>query len=79
MSTCSTWFEADYIRIFTQPEKTFFFVFKKLDRTYYWPSFPRYTQKDIDDEAAKLVALPVTDKLVFGDIEQKSSWGFGQC
>lgn len=49
----------------------FFFVFIKHDRTYRWPDFPKYTPRDIDTQAASLAALPVNDKVLFGDIWAK--------
>jgi hypothetical protein len=55
-------------RIFSQPELTFFFVFKKLDQTYYWPSLPVYSQKDAEMEAASLQDCPINEEIRFGDI-----------
>ena len=57
--------------LFTQPQRTFFFVFKKLDKTYHWPNFPKYTQQDIEVEAAELLDSPINDDLRFGDIWEK--------
>ncbi|ROT41103.1 FAD/NAD(P)-binding domain-containing protein [Sodiomyces alkalinus F11] len=57
--------------LFTQPEKTFFFVFIHLDTTYYWPLFPKYTKQDAEREASKLLNFPVHDGVVFGDIWEK--------
>ncbi|ORY03474.1 hypothetical protein BCR34DRAFT_617773 [Clohesyomyces aquaticus] len=54
--------------IMTQPQLTFFFVFKKLDQTHYWPNFPKYSRKDIETEASLLVDLHVNDDVLFGEI-----------
>jgi hypothetical protein len=64
-------FSANNYRLFTQPQLTFFFVFIKLDKTHYWPSHPKYSQKDIETEAAKIADSPIQEGLVFGEIWEK--------
>ena len=54
--------------IITQPGRTFFFVFIKLPKVVRWPNRFRYTAEDADREAAKLMDLPVTESVMFGEI-----------
>ena len=49
----------------------FFFVFIKHDKTYHWPAFPKYTPDDIEEQAASVMALPMNEKVLFGDIWAK--------
>ena len=55
----------------TQPTKTFFFIFIRLDKTYHWPAFPKYAPEDVETEAAKLADLPINDQLLFGELWAK--------
>jgi hypothetical protein len=47
---------------------TFFFVFIKQDKTYHWPSLPKFTKDDMEKQAAALAHLPLNEEVVFGDI-----------
>lgn len=55
----------------THPERTFFFVFIKLDKTYHWPAFPKYTAEDVDRQANAIADLPINDQLLFGELWSK--------
>ena len=57
--------------VITQPGKIFFFVFIKLKEPHRWPSKLSYTKEDAEAEAEKLVDLPVTEHLLFGEIWKK--------
>lgn len=52
----------------TQPDRAFFFVFIRLDKTYHWPAFPRYTAEDVEREAARVADLPINDTVLFGEL-----------
>ncbi|RDW80309.1 FAD binding protein-3 [Coleophoma cylindrospora] len=52
--------------LLTQPHMIFFFVFMKQDKTYHWPVFPKYTQDDVNMQAASLAALPFTPNIALG-------------
>lgn len=54
--------------IITQPGRTFFFVFIKLPQVVRWPNRSHFTAEDAEREAAKLMDLPVTESVVFGEI-----------
>ncbi|KAJ1337160.1 FAD dependent monooxygenase [Microdochium nivale] len=52
----------------TQSDRTFFFVFFRVDKPYSQYTRPRWTQKDADDAAARVMDRPVSENVVFGDI-----------
>lgn len=52
----------------TQPDKTFWFVFTRLEKPFTWPQRQRYTEQDAEDAAARVSTYPVSENLVFGEV-----------
>lgn len=52
----------------TQPHRTFFFVFFRVDKPYSQYTRPRWTEKDANEAAAKVLDHPISENLVFGDV-----------
>ena len=54
-----------------QPDKTYWFVFMRVDKPYSTYKRPRYTEKDAEDAAASLAEHPVSGTKVFGELWKK--------
>lgn len=52
----------------SQPNKVFFFVIFRLEKSYTWPKRERYTDEDAEALAKSISDRPVCDSLVFGEI-----------
>ena len=59
------------IQIVTQPDATFFLVYRKLEKPVIGPTRSHYTQQDADNEAAIFADSPVTENVLFKDIYEK--------
>ena len=59
------------IQIVTQPDATFFLVYRKLEKPVIGPMRSHYTQEDADKEAAIFADSPVTEDVLFKDIYEK--------
>ena len=59
------------IQIVTQPDATFFLVYRKLEKPVIGPMRSHYTQEDADKEAAVFADSPVTEDVLFKDIYEK--------
>lgn len=44
------------------------FIFEKLDKKYYTPNIPRYTEKDAEIMAAKYMDFSITERILFRDV-----------
>ena len=55
----------------TQPDKTFFFVFFRLQQPFTWPHRQRYTDEDAETLAASVASHPLCETLVFGELWKK--------
>ncbi|KGO77075.1 Monooxygenase, FAD-binding [Penicillium italicum] len=55
----------------TQPDKLFFFVFFRLDKSFTWPQRQRYTDADAEELAASVANHSLCETLVFGEIWKK--------
>ena len=53
-------------------DRTYYFVFEKLDKTYKHPSIPRYTEADKVEFAERHGDMRVTDKVVVRDLHKNS-------
>ncbi|KAF2726640.1 FAD binding domain protein [Polyplosphaeria fusca] len=52
----------------TQPTKTFFFVFFRLDKPFTWPKRERFTEQEAEELAASVADHPVSETLLFGEL-----------
>ena len=59
------------IQIVTQPDATFFLVYRKLEKPVTGTARSHYTQQDADDEAAIFADSPVTEDVLFKDVYDK--------
>ena len=59
------------IQIVTQPNATFFLVYRKLEKPIIGPTRSHYSQQDADNEAAIFADSPVTENVLFKDIYAK--------
>ncbi len=51
-----------------QPDKTYWFVFMRVDKPYSTYKRPRYTEKDAEDAAASMAEHPISGTKVFGEL-----------
>ena len=56
-----------------QPDKTYWFVFMKVDKPYSEYKRPRYTEEDAEKAAAGFAEHPVSESKVFGEL-WKNRW-----
>ena len=54
--------------ISSQPDKTFWFVFMKVDKPYSAYKRPRYTDEDAEKAAATFAEYPLSEFKVFGEL-----------
>lgn len=54
-----------------QPNRTFFFVFFKVDKPYTRYTRPRWTDEDAEKVAAGVADHPITQEVVFGELWKK--------
>jgi hypothetical protein len=54
--------------ILTQPSKTFFFVFFRLEKPFTWPGRLNHTDAERDRLVASVADHPISDNLVFGEL-----------
>ncbi|KAI4724917.1 FAD/NAD(P)-binding domain-containing protein [Aureobasidium sp. EXF-10728] len=53
-------------------DRTYYFVFEKMDKTYKHPNIPRYTEADKVEYAERHGDLKVTDKVLLRDLHKNS-------
>lgn len=68
--------QGTYIFIVTQPQQTLFFVCIKEQTISHWPCRSHFSEKDAEDEAAKIADKPVTEYLLFGEIWMNRTRGY---
>ncbi len=59
--------------ISAQPDKTYWFVFMRVDKPYSTYKRPRYTEKDAEAAAASMAEHPISGTKVFGEL-WKNRW-----
>ena len=59
--------------ISAQPDKTYWFVFMRVDKPYSTYKRPRYTEEDAEAAAASMAEHPVSGTKVFGEL-WKNRW-----
>lgn len=59
--------------ISAQPDKTYWFVFMRVDKPYSAYKKPRYTEKDAEAAAASMAEHPISGTKVFGEL-WKNRW-----
>ncbi|KAI6087584.1 FAD binding domain protein [Hypoxylon rubiginosum] len=59
----------------TQPNRSFWFVFFRLDSPFAWPQRANYTEQDAEELAATVADHHVSDTLVFGQLWKKRDRG----
>jgi len=55
----------------TQPDRVFFFVFFRLEKSFAWPKRERYTDEDAERQAVSVADHAVAPTLVFGELWKK--------
>lgn len=55
----------------TQPDRTFFFVFFRLEKPFTWPNRERYTEEDAEKQAASVADHAVAPTMVFDELWKK--------
>ncbi|KAK5999341.1 hypothetical protein QM012_005559 [Aureobasidium pullulans] len=60
------------IAIVGKNDRTYYFVFEKMDQVYKSPHIPRYTEADRDRFAERHGGMHVTEKVLFRDIHKHS-------
>lgn len=53
-------------------DRTYYFVFEKMDKTYKDPHIPRYTEADKIEFAERHGNMKVTDKVLLRDLHKNS-------
>ena len=53
-------------------DRTYYFVFEKMDKTYKDPHIPKYTEADKIEFAERHGNMKVTDKVLLGDLHKNS-------
>jgi hypothetical protein len=53
-------------------DRTYYFVFEKLDKTYKPPHIPTYTEADKNEYAKRHGGMKITDKVLLQDLHKNS-------
>lgn len=54
--------------ISTQPERIYWAVFVRTERETRWPTRVRYSDADMQETAARVMGIPVTTTVLFGEL-----------